>query len=98
MRLGPDREIEYRYPRLGEDWTVTLLDSGETTMPSGRLKRALAHVDSDTFLLSYGDGLTNSDVNASIRFHQKGGAIATLTAIPLASRFGELTVGEDNVT
>ena len=98
MRLGPLPEIHYHDPHLREDWTVTLLDTGEDTMTAGRLKRALAHIDSDTFLLSYGDGLTDSDINASVRFHQKGGAIATVTAVPLASRFGELTIGEDNVT
>src|SRR5256885_1572765 len=98
LRLGPHPEIEYHNPHLSEDWTVTLLDTGETTLTAGRLKRALPHIDSDTFLLSYGDGLTDSDINASIRFHEAGGTVATVTAVPLASRFGELTIRKNNVT
>ena len=98
MRLGASPQIVYHNQHLEEDWTVTLLDTGQTTQTAGRLKRALPFIDSDTFLLSYGDGLTNSDITASIRFHEQGGTIATVTAVPPASRFGELTLEGDKVS
>lgn len=98
MRLGASPEIKYHNQHLEEDWTVTLLDTGQTTQTAGRLKRALRHVNDETFLLSYGDGLTNSNINASIRFHEAGKTIATVTAVPPASRFGELTLEGDKVS
>lgn len=98
LKLGASPDVRYHNQHLEEDWTVTLLDTGQSTLTSGRLKRALPFVGNETFLLSYGDGLTNSDINESIRFHEAGGHIATVTAVPPASRFGELTVEDDTVT
>ena len=81
LRLGRNPEIRYHNTHNEEDWTVTLLDTGAETQTGGRLRRALAHLSDETFLLTYGDGLTDSDINASIRFHQQHGKLATLTAV-----------------
>jgi glucose-1-phosphate cytidylyltransferase len=90
LKLGRSPEICYHNHHDEEDWNVTLLDTGQTTQTGGRLRRALAHMSDDNFLMTYGDGLTNSDLNASIRFHEQHGRLATLTAVRPSGRFGEL--------
>jgi len=80
-----------------EDWKVTLLDTGQETMTGGRVKRALEYVDEDTFLLTYGDGVINSDIGASIAIHRERNALVTLTAVRPPSRFGELEIDADMI-
>ncbi len=92
LKLGRAPKITYHNHHEEEDWTVTLLDTGAQTQTGGRLRRALQFVGDAHFLLTYGDGLTDSDVNASIRFHRKHGGIATLTAVRPSGRFGELSL------
>lgn len=97
LKLGAQPEVRYHTNHDEEDWTVTLLDTGQQTQTGGRLKRALPHIEDENFLLTYGDGLTDSDINASIEFHQGHGRIATLTAVRLSGRFGELDLDGDTV-
>jgi len=97
LTLGRNPKIRYHSTHDEEDWTVTLLDTGQDTMTGGRLQRALAHVSDDTFLLTYGDGLTNSDINASITFHRRHGAIGTVTAVKPGGRFGELGMDGETI-
>ena len=98
IRLGAHPEIEYHNTHDEEDWTVTLLDTGATTQTGGRLKRALPYIKDDTFLLTYGDGLTDSDINASIAFHRAHRPIVTVTAVQPAGRFGDLTLEGPRIT
>jgi glucose-1-phosphate cytidylyltransferase len=98
MRLGPKPQIVYHNRHDEEDWTVTLLDTGPETQTGGRLRRALPFVGDETFLFTYGDGLTDSNVNASIEFHRKHGAIATVTAVNPTGRFGELALDGQTIT
>lgn len=80
-----------------EPWQVTLVDTGENTMTGGRLKRVAAYLkDEDTFLLTYGDGVSDVDVSASIAFHKKHGRKATLTAVRPPARFGALEISDDS--
>jgi glucose-1-phosphate cytidylyltransferase len=67
-------------------------------MTGGRLKRVLPYVKDDTFLLTYGDGVTDSDLNASIKFHQQHKKILTITAVQPPGRFGDLEITDDTVT
>lgn len=92
LKLGRSPQIKYHTTHDEEDWTVTLLETGLETQTGGRLRRALAHVPDEEFLFTYGDGLTDSDINASIGFHRQHGATATLTAVRPVGRFGELTL------
>lgn len=73
-----------------EPWRVTLVDTGETTMTGGRLKRVSEHVGGETFCLTYGDGVGDVDIEALIRFHRKEGTLATVTAVRQPGRFGAL--------
>jgi len=63
-----------------------------------RLKRVLPYIEDDTFLLTYGDGLIDSDINESIRFHEQSGKLATLTAVHPTGRFGDIDVCGGTVT
>ena len=90
LRLGRTPRLTYHTSHDEEDWTVTLLETGQDTMTGGRLQRALPHVAGETFLLTYGDGLINSRINESIAFHRTHGGIVTLTAVQPEGRFGEL--------
>ncbi len=98
LTLGRHPQIRYHNTHDEEDWTVTLLETGQETQTGGRLRRALAHVADDDFLFTYGDGLTNSDISASVAFHRGHGAIATLTAVRPSGRFGELAMDGQTIT
>lgn len=98
LRLGSNPRITYHNTHDEEDWTVTLLETGAETQTGGRLRRALAHVPDETFLLTYGDGLTDSDINASVRFHRQHGKLATVTAVRPPGRFGELALDGHTIT
>jgi glucose-1-phosphate cytidylyltransferase len=98
LRLGPTPKIKYHNQHDEEDWSVTLVDTGLATMTGGRLKRVLSYLTDDTFLLTYGDGLTNSDINQSIAFHQQQKKIVTITAVQPAARFGDLELNGHSVT
>ena len=97
LRLGRSPKIQYHTQHDEEDWTVTLLDTGEFTQTGGRLRRALPYIDEENFLFTYGDGLINSDINESIRFHQSHGGLATVTAVHPSGRFGEMQIDGESV-
>ena len=78
-------------------WNIELVDTGERTMTGGRIKRIQKHID-DTFCLTYGDGLSNVDINSLISFHREKKSTATLTAIHPLERFGVLNISEYYVT
>ena len=78
-----------------EPWKVTLIDTGEATMTGGRLKRLAPYIDTDTFMMTYGDGVANVNINDLIRFHEHHGKLATLTAVQPTGRFGAIELGEN---
>ena len=82
-----------------EDWTVHLIDTGQDTMPGGRLKRVKEYVENDNeFCFTYGDGVGNIDITASIKFHKSHGKLATMTTAYPPGRFGNLKFDGDTVT
>jgi len=83
--------------RNAEPWRVTLVDTGETTMTGGRLRRVADYV-SDTFCLTYGDGVADVDVTALIAHHRSSGREATVTAIQPPGRYGALEIADGGVT
>jgi glucose-1-phosphate cytidylyltransferase len=80
-----------------EPWRVTLVDTGESTMTGGRLRRALDYVGDDDFCFTYGDGLADIDISALIAFHREQGCLATVTAVQPPGRFGALDVEGERV-
>ena len=79
-----------------EQWKVTLVDTGQNTMTGGRIKRIEKYTDGERFMLTYGDGLSNVDLDKLNEFHEKKKKYATLTAVQPAGRFGALNLDSNN--
>jgi glucose-1-phosphate cytidylyltransferase len=79
------------------DWRVTLIDTGEKSMTGGRVKRLASLVGTETFMLTYGDGLASIDIDRLVAFHRSHSKLVTVTAVHPAARFGELTMRGDQV-
>ena len=86
-----ENRMEVRH-RHCEPWRVTLVDTGEHTQTGGRLRRVREYVGDDTFCFTYGDGLSDVDVGALIRFHREQRRLATVTAVQPPGRFGALDI------
>lgn len=80
------------------DWKVTLVDTGLNSMTGGRIKRMKRFIGNETFLLTYGDGLANIDIEKLVSFHRNHGKLVTVTAVHPGARFGELNLDGDVVT
>ncbi len=79
------------HERHAEPWRVTLVDTGEDTMTGGRLKRVADYVkNEEAFCFTYGDGVSNVDVSATIAFHREHGKLATVSAVKPPGRYGAL--------
>lgn len=78
-----------------EPWKVTLIETGESTMTGGRLKRVKSHVGNNTFCLTYGDGVSNVNIRELIKFHRSQKTLATLTAAQVPGRFGAFSLAQD---
>ena len=76
------------HQKYSEPWKVTLVNTGVDTMTGGRLKRVAEYIGNETFLLTYGDGLADVDLNDLIAFHRANGKLATVTAVRPPARFG----------
>lgn len=83
---------------VSEPWKVTLVDTGLNTMTGGRIKRVKKYVGNETFLMTYGDGVADININELIAFHKMNGKIATLTAVHVGQRFGVLDIDRENGT
>jgi glucose-1-phosphate cytidylyltransferase len=81
-----------------EPWRITLIDTGETTMTGGRLKRIREYVGDEPFCMTYGDGVSDIDIAAEIAFHQGHGKDATVALVRPAGRFGAAQIVGDAVT
>jgi glucose-1-phosphate cytidylyltransferase len=75
-----------------EPWKVTMIDTGQNTMTGGRIKRVRNYVGNETFLLTYGDGVSNININELIEFHRQQNSLVTLSAIQPPGRFGAFTL------
>jgi len=77
-----------------EPWKVTILDTGMNTLTGGRIKRAEKYLINEPFMLTYGDGVANIDIEKLLLFHQKHGKSITMTAVQPEGRFGAMELGE----
>ena len=87
---------EYFANNNENNWDITFLDTGQKTDTGGRIKRAAQHIDNQTFMLTYGDGLADINLIQLLSFHQKHGGLVTMTSVQLASRFGILEIGKND--
>jgi glucose-1-phosphate cytidylyltransferase len=79
------------------DWNINFVETGKNTMTGGRLKRMKKHIGSKTFMMSYGDGLSDINLKKLLEFHRKNKKLATLTAVRPPARFGALKIKGKNV-
>ncbi|MCI5569728.1 MAG: glucose-1-phosphate cytidylyltransferase [Candidatus Alectryocaccobium sp.] len=79
-----------------EPWKVTVIDTGLNTMTGGRIKRIKSYIGNEPFLMTYGDGVSDVNINDLIDFHRSHGKIATLTSVNVNQRFGILDIGKNN--
>jgi len=96
IHLGPQSHVEYFADHGEDDWSVTLADTGATTMTGGRVKRIARHLDG-AFIVTYGDGLANVDITDLVAFHRAHGRLATVTTVRPLSRFGVMDLGSEGV-
>lgn len=79
---------------LAEPWKVTVIDTGLNTMTGGRIKRVKDYIGNQTFMMTYGDGVSDVNITRLLEFHEVHGKIATLTAVQPAGRFGSLEIND----
>jgi len=96
--LGPSSQIRYHGQHTEQGFSVTLADTGLESMTGGRISRIRNYIQEDTFLLTYGDGVSDVDLRALVEFHENHGKIATVTVVRPISRFGMVDLtGKDAV-
>lgn len=92
--LGAKSRLNFHGAHEEQDFLVTLADTGAESMTGARVKTVQKYVHEDTFMVTYGDGLSNVDLNALLRFHQAHGRLATVTTVRPYSRFGILELDD----
>lgn len=80
-----------------EPWRVTLVNTGIDTMTGGRVKRIKPYIGNEAFMLTYGDGLSDIDINELLSYHKRNGRLATITATQPGGRFGSLQFSNENI-
>lgn len=96
INLGKNNRTTYHDAHLEQDYQVTLADTGQETMTGARVKRVQRYVDEDTFMVTYGDGLSDVNIPALLAYHESHGRLATVTSVQPYSRFGVLNLNETN--
>jgi len=95
LGLGREPEVRFHDRHAEEDWTVTLADTGLESLTACRIKRVQRHLpEGEIFLLTYGDGLSTIDINASVLAHRRAQKLCTISAVHPAGRFGALSIDE----
>lgn len=96
IELGK-RKVEFHNVHEEAGWNVTLVDTGRYSLKGARLKKVEKYIDSNTFMVTYGDGVANINIRELLAFHNSHGKIATLTGVMPPSRFGTLSIEGKNV-
>jgi len=94
VQLGEDDSLTFHDSHDEAHWTVTIAYTGEKTMTGGRVKQASKYLDNQAFLVTYGDGLADVDINVLLAHHKSTDSIATVTTVQPTSRFGVMDVDD----
>jgi glucose-1-phosphate cytidylyltransferase len=86
-----------RHGEVTADWTVDLVDTGIATLTGGRIKRLAPYLQNETFMLTWGDGVSDVDLHKLLEFHRSHGKLVTLTAVHPPARFGHLEVSGERI-
>lgn len=92
------KNIQIHNPHRKDQWRVTLADTGHDTMTGARIKKIEPYIDTENFMMTYGDGVGNINLNRLLEFHLAHKKIATVTGVRPPSRFGELVIQGNRVT
>lgn len=95
ITLGNKHEVEFHQGHDEQGFKVTLADTGVNAMTGSRIKQIEKYIDGDTFMVTYGDGLSDINLHSLLNFHQAHGRIATLSSVQPVSRFGAVNIGKD---
>jgi glucose-1-phosphate cytidylyltransferase len=79
------------------NWKVTMIDTGNNSMTGGRVKRIQSYIGNEPFMLTYGDGIADVDIDKQLKFHKDHGKMVTVTAVHPVARFGELELNQNKV-
>jgi len=82
---------------MAEPWKVTIVDTGLSTLTGGRIKRVKDYIGNETFMLTYGDGVCDVDLQKLYKYHKEKKKTATITAVQPGSRFGSMKIEKDNI-
>ncbi len=94
IQLGAKHEISYHGAHEEADFRVTCAETGLETMTGGRIKKVARHLQNERFFLTYGDGLSDVDIQKTLDFHHSHGKMATVTIVRAPSRFGTVSLDE----
>jgi glucose-1-phosphate cytidylyltransferase len=97
ITLDPDVPPVVHEGTQPDSWEITCVDTGEDTLKGGRIKRLESHLEDDVFMMTYGDGVADVDLDALLEFHRSHDGIATVTGVRPPSRFGEMLLDGDRV-
>jgi glucose-1-phosphate cytidylyltransferase len=92
VHLGQKRSVTFENSNHDQEYHITLAETGLDTLTGGRIKRIEKYIDEDTFMLTYGDGVCDVNIEELVKFHRAHGKCATLTAVHPVSRFGVLNL------
>ena len=98
LELGKENNIEIHSKREEKGWRITLADTGETALKGSRIKKIEKYITGDLFMLTYGDGLADINLDELLSFHKSHGHIGTVTGVRPPSRFGEIIITDNKVT
>lgn len=97
INLGKRDNLTFHNAHLETDWNVTLVNTGAQTQTGARIKKIEEYIDTDTFMVTYGDGVGDVDIAKLVQFHKENKIVGSLTGVHPSSRFGELVVKGKNI-
>lgn len=95
--LGQKNKVKFHTNHLESGWNITLIDTGDDAQTGSRVKKIEKYIDTDTFMLTYGDGVCDVNIKELLKFHQQQKKIGTVTGVHPSSRFGELIIEGQSV-
>jgi glucose-1-phosphate cytidylyltransferase len=97
IKLGKNQQITMHDTSIEENWTITIVDTGENHLKGARVKKIEPYIEDDSFMVTYGDGVGDIDIKRLVDFHKSNGKIATVTGVSPPSAFGQILAEDSTV-